>query len=85
MSGTPKKQTLTKIPKTPPPRKKSENPASLFADPYFKGLKPEQVIELAKKSIRLSKDNCELRDQVEALERQVEDLREDLTMAVCEK
>lgn len=31
----------------------------LSFDPYFKGLKPEDIFELAKKSIRLTKQSCE--------------------------
>jgi cysteinyl-tRNA synthetase len=31
-----------------------------FQDDYFKGLTEEQIAELAKKSIRITKDNCEL-------------------------
>lgn len=34
-------------------------------DPYFKGLTIEQIIELAKKSIRLTDDNCKMRHKLE--------------------
>jgi hypothetical protein len=38
---------------------------ALFNDPYFKGLTIEQIIELAKKSIRLTDDNCKMRHKLE--------------------
>ena len=38
---------------------------ALFNDPYFKGLSIEQIIELAKKSIRLTDDNCKMRHKLE--------------------
>lgn len=36
-----------------------------FQDDYFKGLTEEQIAELAKKSIRITKDNCELTHAIE--------------------
>ncbi|MDD3886744.1 MAG: hypothetical protein PHI35_07725 [Victivallaceae bacterium] len=50
----------------------------LFDDPYCKGLTPRQIIELAKKSFRFSKDNCDLMNKVEQLEREVSVLLEEL-------
>ena len=37
----------------------------LLNDDYFKGLTIEQIIELAKKSIRLTTDNCKLQHKLE--------------------
>ena len=34
-------------------------------DDYFKGLTLEQILELAKKSIRLTDDNCKIRHKLE--------------------
>lgn len=39
----------------------------LLNDDYFHGLTIEQIVELAKKSIRLTKENCELRNKIEDL------------------
>ena len=39
-----------------------------FQDDYFKGLSTQDIAELAKKSIRLAKDNCELMERIEELE-----------------
>lgn len=39
-----------------------------FDDEYFRGLTNEQIAELAKKSLRLAKDNCDLMDRIEKLE-----------------
>lgn len=36
-------------------------------DDYFKGLTLEQILELAKKSIRLTKDNCDMTHKLEDL------------------
>ena len=40
----------------------------LFNDDYFKGLTLEQILELAKKSIRLTSENCDLRHKLEDIE-----------------
>lgn len=40
----------------------------LLNDDYFKGLTLEQIIELAKKSIRLTDDNCKMRHKLEDIE-----------------
>ena len=37
----------------------------LLNDSYFKGLEIEQILELARKSIRLTDDNCKLRHKLE--------------------
>lgn len=37
----------------------------LLNDSYFKGLTLEQILELAKKSIRLTEENCKLRSALE--------------------
>lgn len=37
----------------------------LFEDDFFKGLKLEEIAELAKKSIRLTEDNCRMRHKLE--------------------
>lgn len=37
----------------------------LLNDDYFKGLTLEQIIDLAKKSIRLTDDNCKMRHKLE--------------------
>lgn len=36
-------------------------------DDYFKGLTLEQILELAKKSIRITADNCDMQHKIEAL------------------
>ena len=36
-----------------------------FQDDYFQGLTKKDIAELAKKSIRLTKENCELRERLE--------------------
>ena len=41
---------------------------NLLNDPYFNGLTLEQILELAKKSIRLTEDNCVLRHKLEDIE-----------------
>ena len=38
---------------------------TLLEDSYFKGLTIQQIVELAKKSIRLTDDNCNLRHKLE--------------------
>ena len=38
---------------------------NLLNDDYFKGLTLEQILELAKKSIRLTDDNCKMRHKLE--------------------
>ena len=40
----------------------------LFDDPYFLGLDINQIFELAKKSIRLTDDNCKMRYKLEDIE-----------------
>lgn len=39
----------------------------LLKDDYFKGLTLEQILELAKKSIRITKDNCDMTHKLEDL------------------
>lgn len=41
---------------------------NLFNDAYFNGLTLEQILELAKKSIRLTDDNCKMRHKLEDIE-----------------
>lgn len=36
-------------------------------DKYFNGLTLEQILELAKKSIRITADNCDMQHKIEAL------------------
>ncbi len=43
---------------------------------YFKGLNANQILELAKKSIRLCAENRELENKLEDLNTELEDLRE---------
>lgn len=40
---------------------------NLLNDTYFKGLTLEQILELAKKSIRLATDNCDMTHKLEDL------------------
>mgnify|MGYP007012480424 CR=1 FL=1 len=40
----------------------------LLNDTYFNGLTLEQIFELAKKSIRLTDDNCKMRHKLEDIE-----------------
>ena len=40
----------------------------LLNDPYFNGLTLEQILDLAKKSIRLTNDNCKMRHNLEDIE-----------------
>ncbi len=47
----------------------SEEDIKPFLDPYFKGLDFNTIAELAKKSIRITANNCEL-------EHKLEDIRE---------
>ena len=42
-------------------------------DDYFKGLTLEQILELAKKSIRLTKDNCDMTHKLENIREIIED------------
>ena len=44
----------------------------LSFDPYFKGLKPEDIFELAKKSIRLTKQSCEDNTTIQRLKELLE-------------
>lgn len=48
----------------------------LLHDDYFKGLNVNQILELAKKSIRLSAENRELEEGMEDLNTELESLRE---------
>ena len=41
---------------------------NLLNDPYFNGLTLEQILDLAKKSIRLTDDNCKMRHNLEDIE-----------------
>ena len=41
-------------------------------DDYFKGLTLEQILELAKKSIRLTKDNCDMTHKLEDIREIIE-------------
>ena len=41
---------------------------TLLEDDYFKGLTLKQILELAKKSIRLTDDNCKMRHKLEDIE-----------------
>ena len=47
--------------------------ADLFNDEYFKGLTPEQVIELAKKSIRITTYNRQLETALEEIRQEIDD------------
>ena len=46
---------------------------NLLNDDYFKGLTLEQILELAKKSIRLTDDNCKMRHKLEDIREIIED------------
>lgn len=46
---------------------------NLLNDDYFKGLTLEQILELAKKSIRLTEDNCKMRHKLEDIEECLDD------------
>ena len=47
----------------------------LLQDDYFKGLNVNQILELAKKSIRLTAENRELENKLEDITTELEDLR----------
>ena len=47
----------------------------LLQDNYFKGLNVNQILELAKKSIRLTAENRELENKLEDITTELEDLR----------
>lgn len=47
----------------------------LLQDNYFKGLNINQILELAKKSIRLTAENRELENKLEDITTELEDLR----------
>ena len=47
----------------------------LLQDDYFKGLNINQILELAKKSIRLTAENRELENKLEDITTELEDLR----------
>lgn len=46
---------------------------TLLNDRYFIGLTLEQILELAKKSIRLTKDNCDMTHKLEDIREIIED------------
>ena len=50
----------------------------LLNDPYFNGLTLEQILELAKKSIRITTENRQLEDKLENIKFKIKDLRSDL-------
>lgn len=50
----------------------------LLNDPYFDGLTLEQILELAKKSIRITTENRQLEDKLENIKFKIKDLRSDL-------
>ena len=50
----------------------------LLNDPYFKGLDLEQILELAKKSIRITTENRKLEDKLEKVEQKIINLKHDL-------
>ena len=43
-----------------------------FQDDYFQGLTKQQIAELAKKSIRLTKENSKLRHALEDIDRRIQ-------------
>lgn len=43
-----------------------------FNDDYFKNLSYEEIAQLAKKSIRITTDNCNLQDKIERIGRIIE-------------
>ncbi len=47
----------------------------LLQDNYFKGLNVNQILELAKKSIRLTAENREIENKLEDITTELEDLR----------
>ena len=50
----------------------------LLNDSYFKGLTLEQILELAKKSIRITTENRRLEDKLEEIKFKIKDLKNDL-------
>ena len=51
---------------------------TLLDDKYFEGLNLEQILELAKKSIRITTENRRLEDKLENIKFKIKDLRSDL-------
>lgn len=54
----------------------SEEDIKPFLDPYFKGLDFKTIAELAKKSIRITADNCRLEHKLEAYEQENQEAKE---------
>lgn len=54
----------------------SEEEIKPFLDPYFKGLDFKTIAELAKKSIRITADNCRLEHKIEAYEQENQEAKE---------
>ena len=46
-------------------------------DSYFTGLNLQQIFELAKKSIRLTDDNCKIRHKLDKIKEIISDFKED--------
>lgn len=46
----------------------SEEDIKPFLDPYFKGLDFKTIAELAKKSIRITAENCKLEHKIKTLQ-----------------
>ena len=59
----------------------------LLQDNYFKGLNVNQILELAKKSIRLTAENRELENKLEDITTELEDLRKryDIVLKLAKK
>ena len=57
----------------------------LLNDPYFKGLSLEQILELAKKSIRLTGDNTKMRTAIEDSYEILCNYPQDERIALCVK
>ena len=51
---------------------------TLLGDNYFNGLNLEQILELAKKSIRITTENRRLEDKLEKIKFKIKDLKNDL-------
>lgn len=51
---------------------------TLLGDKYFNGLTLEQILELAKKSIRVTTENRRLEDKLEKIKFKIKDLKNDL-------
>lgn len=51
---------------------------TLLDSGYFQGLNLEQIIELAKKSIRITTENRQLEDKLERIKFKIKDLKNDL-------